>query len=118
MEYLIDLPEDLALNSDQHKTKPIENYDRVFDLVCVELACEQQPLTTPRYKDLNDLCLHFCRHDLCSVVLSQPRTSPITVNLLPMSQFTSYQEPSAQRQWQLTVHFLNLYYSALPRCKR
>lgn len=30
----------------------------------------------------------------------------------------SYQEPSAQRQWQLIVHFLNLLYGALPTCKK
>lgn len=41
MDYLIEPPEDLAPNSDQHKKKLIENYDRVFDLVRVELTWEQ-----------------------------------------------------------------------------
>lgn len=69
-------------------------------------------------RSLNDLCLHFCKDDLHSLVLSQPWMSTITMNLLFMSQFTSYQGPGVQRQWQRIVRFLNLQHSVLPRCKK
>lgn len=52
------------------------------------------------------------------LVLSEPRLSSITMNLLLMSQFTSYRGPGAQRQWQRIVRFLNLQHSILPRCKK
>lgn len=46
LKHLTELPADLALNFDQHKTATTKTHDRVFYLECVEVSCEEQPWQT------------------------------------------------------------------------